>query len=199
MAWMTVEAAVTIAAGVMTSSIALAGFGLDSVIEFFAAAVVVWQRRERGLREARSPRLIGVPFFALAAYLAAESIRVLISQASSGQLPAGIAVTSAALLVMPSLTVAKHRTGKALSNRTLLCRRRRKRLLRLHLRSRAPGSRTQRLARLLAGRPRSISGHRRARRKGRPRSPGRELTATALAVPHAKAAGGQQRSLPSTS
>lgn len=53
MAWMTVEAAAAIAAGVI-ASIALVGFGLDSVIEFFAA-VVVWQRRERGPREARSP------------------------------------------------------------------------------------------------------------------------------------------------
>ena len=45
MAWMTVEASVAIAAGVIASSIALVGFGLDSVIEFFAAAVVVWQLR----------------------------------------------------------------------------------------------------------------------------------------------------------
>jgi hypothetical protein len=43
MAWMTAEAAVAIAAGIIASSIAPAGFGLDSVIEFAAAAVVVWQ------------------------------------------------------------------------------------------------------------------------------------------------------------
>jgi hypothetical protein len=43
MAWMTAEAAVAIAAGIIVSSIALVGFGLDSVIEFAAAAVVVWQ------------------------------------------------------------------------------------------------------------------------------------------------------------
>ena len=119
MAWMTVEAAVAIAAGVIASSIALIGFGLDSGIEFFAAAVVAWQRRERGPRDVRSPadqrhllrpsRVSGV-----------ESIRDLISHARPGQSPAGIAVTSAALLVMPSLAVAKHRTGKALGNRTLI-------------------------------------------------------------------------------
>ena len=121
MAWMTVEAAVAIAAGVIASSIALVGFGLDSVIEFFAAAVVVWQLRgENQDRETRAVRLIGVTFFALAAYLAVEGIRDLISQARPGQSPAGIAVTSAALLVMPSLAVAKHRTGTALGNRTLI-------------------------------------------------------------------------------
>jgi divalent metal cation (Fe/Co/Zn/Cd) transporter len=65
-------------------------------------------------------RLVGVTFFALAAYLAVESIRDLISQARPGQSPAGIAVTSAALLVMPSLAVAERRTGKALGRRTLI-------------------------------------------------------------------------------
>ena len=121
MAWMTVEAAAAIAAGVIASSIALVGFGLDSVIEFFAAAVVAWQLRgENQDRERRAVRLIGITFFALAAYLAVESIRDLISQARPGQSPAGIAVTSAALLVMPSLAVAKHRTGTALGNRTLI-------------------------------------------------------------------------------
>ena len=62
MAWMTVEAAVAITAGMVASSIALIGFGLDSVIEFFAAAVVVWQLRGTVSedRESRAVRLIGV-------------------------------------------------------------------------------------------------------------------------------------------
>lgn len=115
MAWMTVEAAVAIASGIIASSIALIGFGLDSVIEFAAAAIVIWQLRGGGEeRESRAVRLIGVTFFVLAAYLAAESIHDLISQARPGQPIAGLIVTAAALLVMPSLAVAKHRTGKAL-------------------------------------------------------------------------------------
>jgi divalent metal cation (Fe/Co/Zn/Cd) transporter len=120
MAWMTVEAAVAIAAGILASSIALVGFGLDSVIEFFAAAVVVWQLRGQADRETRAVRLIGITFFALAAYLGVESIRDLIGRARPGQSPAGIAVAAAALLVMPSLAVAKHRIGMALGNRTLM-------------------------------------------------------------------------------
>ena len=69
MAWMTVEAAVAIAAGVIASSIALIGFGLDSVIEFFAAAVVIWQLRgENQDRETRAVRLISVTFFALGSW-----------------------------------------------------------------------------------------------------------------------------------
>jgi divalent metal cation (Fe/Co/Zn/Cd) transporter len=52
MAAMTAEAAIAITAGVLASSIALVGFGLDSVIEFAAAAIVIWRRR-RPFRRAR--------------------------------------------------------------------------------------------------------------------------------------------------
>jgi divalent metal cation (Fe/Co/Zn/Cd) transporter len=121
MAWMTVEAAVAINSGIIASSIALVGFGLDSVIEFFAAAVVVWQLRGRGEeRETRAVHLIGVTFFVLAAYLAVEGIRDLIGHARPGQSVPGLAVTAAALIVMPGLAVAKRRTGQALGNRTLI-------------------------------------------------------------------------------
>ena len=121
MAWMTIEAAVAIASGIIASSIALVGFGLDSVIEFLAAAVVVWQLRGAGQdRETRATRLIGITFFILAAYLTAESIRDLIGQARPGQPVAGLAVAAAALLVMPSLALAKYRTGQVLGNRTLI-------------------------------------------------------------------------------
>lgn len=121
MAWMTVEAAVAITSGIFASSIALVGFGLDSVVEFFAAAVVVWQLRGGGkVRETRAVRLIGITFFVLAAYLAAEGINHLVSQAHPERSIAGIVVSAAALLVMPSLALAKQRTGKALANRTLI-------------------------------------------------------------------------------
>jgi divalent metal cation (Fe/Co/Zn/Cd) transporter len=121
MAWMTIEAAVAVIAGVIASSIALIGFGLDSVIEFFAAAVVIWQLRGVSeARERRAVRLIGVSFFALAAYLAAEAIGDLVSRAKPEQSVPGLAVTAAALLVMPLLAVAKRRTGRALANRPLI-------------------------------------------------------------------------------
>ena len=123
MAWMTAEAAVAVTAGVLASSIALVGFGLDSVIEFLAAAIVVWQLRgeEAGQeRETRAVRLIGVTFFALALYLAVESIRDLAAHARPGQSAAGLAVAGAALIIMPGLAVAKRRTGRALGNRTLI-------------------------------------------------------------------------------
>ena len=121
MAWMTVEAAVAVTAGILASSIALVAFGLDSVVEFAAAVIVVWQLRGgSGEREARAVRLIGATFFVLAAYLVIESVRDLIGQAKPEVSIAGLIVSAAALLVMPALALAKQRTGRALGNRTLL-------------------------------------------------------------------------------
>ena len=97
------------------------GFGLDSVIELFSATIIIWQLRGEIAgqdRETRAVRLM--TFFALAAYLTAESIRDLASQARPGQSIPGLAVTAAALVVMPVLAVAKRRTGQALGNRTLV-------------------------------------------------------------------------------
>ncbi len=121
MAWMAAEAAVAITAGILASSVALTGFGLDSVIEFFAAATVIWELRGRpGDRQDRAVRIIGATFFALAAYLTAESIRDLAGHSRPGHSPVGLAVAAAALLVMPLLAAAKLRTGRALGDRTLI-------------------------------------------------------------------------------
>jgi len=122
MAWMTVEAVVAIVSGIVASSIALIGFGLDSVIEFFAAAVVVWQLRGTisEERESRGLRLIAITFFALAAYLTIEGITDLVSQHRPDQSAAGIVVTAAALVVMPLLALVKRRTGQLLGNQALV-------------------------------------------------------------------------------
>jgi divalent metal cation (Fe/Co/Zn/Cd) transporter len=120
LAWMTVEAAVAITAGIVASSIALVAFGLDSVMEFAAAVLVIWQLRGGGPRKHRAVRLIGVTFFLLAAYLVVESSRDLISQAKPEASTAGLIVAAAALLVMPPLALAKRRTGQALDNHALI-------------------------------------------------------------------------------
>ncbi len=121
MAWMTAEAAVAITAGILASSLALTGFGLDSVLELAAAVIVVWQLRGGGEdRERRAVRLIGVTFFALAAYLTVEAVRDLAGHARPASPAAGLAIAAAALLVMPALAVAKRRTGQALGNQALI-------------------------------------------------------------------------------
>ncbi len=121
MAWMTAEAVVAITAGILASSLALTGFGLDSVLELAAAAIVVWQLRGgEEDRERRAVRLIGVTFFALAAYLAVEAVRDLAGHARPASSAAGLAIAAAALLVMPALAVAKRRTGQALGSQALI-------------------------------------------------------------------------------
>jgi divalent metal cation (Fe/Co/Zn/Cd) transporter len=123
MTWMVAEAAVAITAGLLAASIALVGFGLDSVIELISATVVIWQLRGEITgqdRQTRAVRLIGVTFFALATYLTIDSIRDLATGTQPRQSIPGLAVTAAALIVMPALAVAKRRTGQQLGNRTLI-------------------------------------------------------------------------------
>ena len=122
-AWMIAEAGVAVTAGIVAGSVALTGFGLDSVIELAAAAIVIWQLRGETAgqdRDTRAVRLVGVTFFALAAYLTAEGITSLVTAARPAPSPAGLAITAAALAVMPALAVAKRRTGRALGSRTLV-------------------------------------------------------------------------------
>lgn len=125
-AWNVVEAVVAIAAGVAAGSIALIGFGFDSMIEVGSAVVVTWQFRaeRRGgydeERERRALRLIAVSFFVLAAYVVAEAVRDLVAsgqEASESSVGIGLAVLS--LAVMPALAVVKRRTATALGSPTL--------------------------------------------------------------------------------
>jgi divalent metal cation (Fe/Co/Zn/Cd) transporter len=119
---MVAEAAVAISAGVLASSIALTGFGLDSVIELAAAAIVVWQLRggEDEDRETRAVRAIDVTFFVLAAYLTIEAIHDLATSARPGHSVPGLAVCAAALIIMPALALAKRHTGRALASQALI-------------------------------------------------------------------------------
>lgn len=120
-AWNVVEALVAVGAGVAARSIALIGFGLDSLIEVFAAVVVIWELQGVGEdRERRALRLIAWSFFALAAYVVVEAGRDLLTGAEAEQSLVGIALAVASLLVMPALGLAKRATGKRLGSATLL-------------------------------------------------------------------------------
>lgn len=121
--WMIAEASVAIAAGIAAHSVALTGFGLDSLIELASATVVIWQLRGEAIgqdRDTRAVRLIAITFFALAAYLTAESTRDLAGNSPPAPSTAGLAIAAAALVVMPALAIAKRRTGTALGSRTLI-------------------------------------------------------------------------------
>jgi divalent metal cation (Fe/Co/Zn/Cd) transporter len=130
-AYNVLEAVVAIAAGAVAGSVALVGFGLDSVVEVSSGLVILWQFRHRlpETRERQALRLIGVSFFALAAYVTVESLRALLGDARPDTSPLGIALAATSLVVMPFLSWAQRRTGRALgsgsvvadSKQTLLC------------------------------------------------------------------------------
>jgi divalent metal cation (Fe/Co/Zn/Cd) transporter len=131
-AYNVLEACVAVMAGLVAGSVALVGFGLDSVVEVSSGLIVLWQFRHAmpETRERRALRLMAIAFFALAAYVTVESVRDLFSAARE---PApsrvGIALAVASLIVMPVLCRAQRRTGRALrsatvvadSTQTLLC------------------------------------------------------------------------------
>lgn len=130
-AYNSAEAVIAIAAGTVAGSAALIGFGLDSVVEVSSGLVILWQFRHRlpENREQQALQLIALSFFALAAYVAQDSVRSLLSGDDPDASPVGIALASASLVIMPFLSWTQRRTGRTLhsnavvadSTQTLLC------------------------------------------------------------------------------
>ncbi len=107
-------------AAITARSVAVAGFGLDSLIEIGASAVVIWELSGTGEhRQRRALRLIGAAFAALAVYLAVQSTWVLVTGYRPHHSPLGIGWTAITAAVMFALAYGKARTGKALSNPVL--------------------------------------------------------------------------------
>ena len=132
-AWHGVEAAVAVGAGVAAGSIALIGFGADSLVEAAAGLIVLWRfagaRAGSERAERRAQQLIALSFLAIAAYIAVEATRAL----AGGDEPAaswlGIGLAAVTLATMPPLARAKERVAVALgspagaseSRQTMLC------------------------------------------------------------------------------
>jgi divalent metal cation (Fe/Co/Zn/Cd) transporter len=126
-----VEAIIAVAAGLAAGSIALVGFGLDSVVEVSSGLIILWQFRHRlpESRERQALRLMAFSFFALAGYVTVESVRALFFGGEPESSPVGIGLAIASLIIMPVLSWAQRRTGRALgshavvadSTQTLLC------------------------------------------------------------------------------
>ena len=126
-AWNVIEAVIAIGAGIVAGSIALVGFGLDSIIEVIAAsALYVRLRHEaegRGdshLAERRALRIVAITFFLLAAYVGYEAISNLVAREHAAESTVGIVLSALSLFVMPMLAVAKLRTGRALESTALI-------------------------------------------------------------------------------
>lgn len=126
-----IEAIVAITAGVAAGSVALVGFGLDSMVEVSSGVIILWQFSHTmpETRERQALRLLAFSFFTLAAYVGFESARALIFGSDPDTSVVGIGLAIASLIVMPFISYAQRRTGRALGSnavyadgtQTLLC------------------------------------------------------------------------------
>jgi divalent metal cation (Fe/Co/Zn/Cd) transporter len=124
-AYNSLEGLVAIAAGLMAGSVALVGFGADSLIELTAGMAGVWRlhsdldpaRRERA--ERITLRLIGVCFLSLAAYVVADASYSLLTRERPEESPVGIVIATLSLIVMPLLARAKRQVAFAISSGAL--------------------------------------------------------------------------------
>src|SRR3954451_9079174 len=116
--WHGIEAAIAVGAGLAAGSIALVGFGADSLIEAVAGFVVLWlftgARRGSAHAERRAQQLIAISFYLLAAYVAVESVLTLAGGDHPGVSWVGIGLAAFTAATMPPLAIAKARVGEAL-------------------------------------------------------------------------------------
>jgi divalent metal cation (Fe/Co/Zn/Cd) transporter len=116
--WHAIEAMVAAAAGLAAGSIALIGFGADSVVESLAGLILIWRfggdRAGSERAERRASRLIGGAFFLIAVYVAVEATRTLITAEHPAASWVGIGLAAVTLATMPPLAAAKARVGEQL-------------------------------------------------------------------------------------
>ncbi|MDQ3649028.1 MAG: cation transporter [Acidobacteriota bacterium] len=119
--WNSLEAAVAVGAGLLAGSIALVGFGVDSVIESLSGAVLLWRLAASGEdRESAALKIVGISFLALAAYVAFDAAKSLLVHEPPDASYVGIALAVASLIVMPLLARAKRRVAATLNSRAML-------------------------------------------------------------------------------
>jgi divalent metal cation (Fe/Co/Zn/Cd) transporter len=119
--WNVIGIVVLAVAALAARSVALAGFGLDSLIEIGASTVVLWELSGAGKeRQRRALRLIAVAFVTLGIYLAVQSVAVLATAYHARHSPLGVVWTGVTALVMFALAAGKRRTGQGLGNPVLL-------------------------------------------------------------------------------
>jgi divalent metal cation (Fe/Co/Zn/Cd) transporter len=118
--WHGVEAVIAVGAGLVAGSIALIGFGADSLIESVAGFVLLWRfaasRAASESAERRAQKLIGISFYVIAAYVGFEALRTLLLADRPEASPIGIGLSIVTLLTMPPLAIAKGRIGEKLGS-----------------------------------------------------------------------------------
>lgn len=119
------EGVIAIGAGVLAGSIALVGFGFDSVIEVISGLTLIWRLRSdadgsvRQRVEERALRIVGASFLLLAAYVAFDAVNAIIRREPPEESIVGIVLAAVSLAVMPLLVRAKRRVARAIRSRAL--------------------------------------------------------------------------------
>lgn len=117
--WNSLEGIIAVGAGIVAGSIALVGFGVDSVIEVSSAAIILWRFASGEHRERLALRFIGISFLALASYVAFDAVKSLSYHELPNPSYIGIAIAALSLVVMPILARAKRKVAAALNSRAM--------------------------------------------------------------------------------
>jgi cation diffusion facilitator family transporter len=123
-----IEAAVSIAFGKIANSIALVGFGLDSIVESLSGCVMIWRLRkhekiskeEEEKIEKRAMKFVAITFFILALYVLFQSVKKLINKEIPDPTLPGIIIALVSLIVMPVLSIQKRRVGEKIKSEALI-------------------------------------------------------------------------------
>ncbi|MCJ7656534.1 MAG: cation transporter [Candidatus Atribacteria bacterium] len=123
-----IEAIISIAFGSMVNSIALVGFGLDSIVESLSGLVLIWRLRqhqkiteeEEERVEKKAMKFIAITFLVLALYVLFQSVKKLLFQEIPNPSLPGIIIAIASIVVMPILSLQKYRIGKKIKSKALI-------------------------------------------------------------------------------
>ncbi len=117
--WNSLEGIIAVSAGLFAGSIALIGFGVDSVIEVSSGGIILWRLASGEHRERLALRLVGFSFVALAIYVAFDAIKSLWLQEPPETSYVGIAIAALSLVVMPVLASAKRKVATQLNSNAM--------------------------------------------------------------------------------
>lgn len=123
------EAVLSIFAGIVAGSVALIGFGLDSIAESLSGVVLIWRLKkqstitsklEESEVEAKAQKLVGASFVILASYILYETIKMVVTVSIPAPSLLGIIIAGTSLVVMPFVSYKKYRLGQRLSLKSLI-------------------------------------------------------------------------------
>ena len=117
--WNSLEGILAVGAGILAGSIALVGFGVDSVIEVSSGAIILWWLVAGDRREKLALRLVGISFLALATYVGFDALKSLAYRELPEASYAGIGIAALSLVVMPWLARAKRKVAASLNSKAM--------------------------------------------------------------------------------